>query len=76
MIPLYAIEDLCTDDVDALIEKGVVFDVGSKTSILPEADSDFERESFWGPRTIYKLSECWEFVVKTLHTLTVIGDVS
>ena len=33
MIPLYAIEDLCTDDVDALIEKGVVFDVGSKTSI-------------------------------------------
>lgn len=51
MIPVYCIEDLCPEDVDRLIEKGVVFDVGSKATLLPTADSDFERESFWGPRT-------------------------
>lgn len=51
MIPVFNIEDLCPADVDALIERGVVFDVGSKTSLLPQTSSDFERESFWGPRT-------------------------
>lgn len=34
MIKVYYIEDLCIADVDELIEKGEVFDVSSKASLL------------------------------------------
>ena len=47
MIKVYYIEDLSVEDVDALIEKGEVFDVVSKTSIL-QSRSAGDRDSFWG----------------------------
>lgn len=50
MIPIYYIEDLSIADVEDMIEKGVVFDVTSKATVLSADTSDYERESFWGPR--------------------------
>ena len=49
MIKVYYIEDLCIADVDELIEKGEVFDVSSKASLLSH-NGDDERDAFWGPR--------------------------
>ena len=47
MIPILYIEDLTIDDIDDLIERGVVFDVTSKTTVLSKNRSDDERNSFW-----------------------------
>lgn len=49
MIKVYYIEDLCIEDVDAMIEKGEVFDVSSKATLL-QNNGDSERDSFWRPR--------------------------
>jgi len=34
MIPIYYIEDLTLEQIDELVERGVVFDIASKTSVL------------------------------------------
>lgn len=48
MINTYYIEDLTLEQVDALIEKGEVFNVQNKSSILPESRVRGERDAFWG----------------------------
>lgn len=45
MIQVYYIEDLTIDMIDNLVEKGVVFDVASKTSLLPKNTSHNERDT-------------------------------
>ena len=47
MIPTLYIEDLTIDEIDDLIERGVVFDVTSKTAVLSKDRSNDERNSFW-----------------------------
>lgn len=47
MIPVYVIEDMTIEMMDALIEKGRVFDVTSKASILSKSTSDGDRDDFW-----------------------------
>lgn len=47
MIPILCIEDLTIDMIDELIERGVVFDVTSKTTVLSENTSNSERDAFW-----------------------------
>ena len=47
MIPVYNIEDLTIEMVDDLIEKGVVFDVTSKASVLSTSNSVEVRDTFW-----------------------------
>lgn len=53
MIPIYNIEDLTIDKIDTLIERGVVFDITSKTAVLPKIGSDNERDSFGSNRDKY-----------------------
>ena len=48
MIKTYYVEDLTLEQVDALIEKGEVFNVQNKSAILPESRSHGGRDSFWG----------------------------
>lgn len=48
MIEVFNVEDLTIDDVDDLIEKGVVFNVRSKATVLPESRCKGDRDSFWG----------------------------
>jgi len=50
MIPTYFIEDLTIPEVDKLIEKGVVFNVTSKASVLPKSNRVPNRDAFWGTR--------------------------
>ena len=50
MIPIYNIEDLTIELVDSLVERGVVFDVTSKTSVLSKGRSSDARDAFWGSR--------------------------
>ena len=50
MIPIYDIEDLSIERIDELIEKGVVFDVSSKTSVLSKGPSYNARDAFWSDR--------------------------
>ena len=51
MIPILNIEDLTLDEADALIEKGVVFDVTSRstseTPLLSKYSSGSERNQYW-----------------------------
>lgn len=47
MIKTYYIEDLTLDDVDALVERGVCFDVTSKVALLSERDDIGNRDTFW-----------------------------
>ena len=47
MIPVYNIEDLTIAKVDELIERGVVFDVTSKASVLSKNRGNNERDAFW-----------------------------
>lgn len=47
MIKVYYIEDLSIEEVDAMIEKGEVFDVVSKAALL-QSDGTGERDAFWG----------------------------
>lgn len=47
MIPTFFIEDLTIDKVDDLVEKGVVFDVTSKTAVLSKNRSNRARDEFW-----------------------------
>ena len=49
MIKTYYIEDLTLDDVDALVERGVCFNVTSKAALLSERDSAGNRDAFWYP---------------------------
>ena len=47
MIPIYYIEDLTLDMIDELVERGVVFDVTSKTSVLPKSAGNYARNPIW-----------------------------
>lgn len=47
MIKTYYIEDLTLDDVDALVERGVCFDVTSKVALLSERNDIGNRDTFW-----------------------------
>lgn len=48
MIPVLYIEDVSIAEVDALIEKGVVFDLSSKITLSSPGHSIPKRDSFWG----------------------------
>lgn len=52
MIPILNIEDLTVEDVNKLIERGVVFDITSrqsnKPSLLRRDVNNKERDTFWG----------------------------
>lgn len=50
MIPVYVLERLSLDDIDKLVEKGVVFDVRSEASLLSENKRDGDRDAFWSGR--------------------------
>lgn len=39
MIPIFYVEDLTVEDVDALIERGVCFDITSKNTLLSKRPS-------------------------------------
>ena len=45
MIPVYCIEDLTVNEIDALIEKGVIFDVTSKITVLPTSNGISRKNS-------------------------------
>lgn len=47
MIPVYYVEDLTIEKVDKLIERGVVFDIASKATVLPKSNSYPECDAFW-----------------------------
>lgn len=47
IVPVYNIEDLSLDDMDKLIERGEVFNVQSKSSILSQCDTTSKEYSFW-----------------------------
>lgn len=44
MIPIFDIEDLTIEKVDELIERGVVFDIASKASILSKSNCNYEND--------------------------------
>ena len=46
-IPIYYVEDLTLADIDKLIERGVCFDITSKTTLLPKDSSTLQRDHFW-----------------------------
>ena len=41
----YFIEDLTIEDMDTLIERGVVFDVTSKNALLPKDRGELHRDN-------------------------------
>lgn len=43
----YYIEDLTIEELDRLVEKGKIFDVTSKTSVLSKSESYGDRDAFW-----------------------------
>lgn len=51
MIPVYYIEDLTVEEVDSLVERGVVFDIASrntdKTTLLSRDVNTKDRDAFW-----------------------------
>ena len=47
MIPIFYIEDLTIDEIDDLVERGVVFDVTYKATLLSENRSNLSRDAFW-----------------------------
>ena len=47
LIPVYFIEDLSVADMDRLIERGEIFDVRSKASVLSRRDTTSKEYSFW-----------------------------
>ncbi len=47
MIPIYNIEELTIEMMDTLVEKGGIFDVTSKASILSKSKCIGERDEFW-----------------------------
>lgn len=51
MIPVYILERLTIEDIDRMVEKGVVFDVRSEASLLSEGNSSSERDAFWSSRS-------------------------
>ena len=50
MIPIYNIEELTLEMIDELVERGVVFDITSKTSVLSKSRSDDAYNSVWRSR--------------------------
>ena len=46
-IPIYYVEDLTLADIDKLIERGVCFDITSKTTLLPKDSSTLQGDHFW-----------------------------
>lgn len=51
MIPIYNIEDLTIDIIDDLVERGVVFDVTSKATLLPKSTGNDANDAFWRNRS-------------------------
>lgn len=49
-LPVYYLEDLTLADIDKLIERGVCFDITSKTTLLPKDSSSVQRDHFWSDR--------------------------
>lgn len=50
MIPIYYIEDLTIEKIDELVERGVVFDIASKTSVLSKNRRNNENDEIWSSR--------------------------
>ncbi len=48
MIQVLYIEEVSIEEVDALIEKGIVFDLSSKATLLPSGHRVPKRDAFWG----------------------------
>ncbi len=47
MIKVYCIEDLTIEMLDTMVERGEVFNVTSKSTLLSKSSNNGERDAFW-----------------------------